>query len=234
MYDFIEFAAEYAPYTQVDMENICRAAELYKMGSVFKSDFQNRAFIMQKAVAAGFDAVLLADHKTAEEVEESIQYIRPDSERQGGRFGRPNRRFNINGSGFLETAEYISKLLDTVIIVMIEKPEAIDNLEKILAVPGLDMVQWGPGDYSLGREWERSKKIGELKEIEKYMIQTANKMGVASRCEIASADAAEYYLELGVKCFSLGDEVMNNIRWWNREGTRIRDIIGVKLPASTL
>ena len=42
------------------------------MGSMIKVDFQNRAYVAQKAMASGFQAVLLVDHKTPEEVKESI------------------------------------------------------------------------------------------------------------------------------------------------------------------
>ena len=32
---------------------------------------------------------------------------------------------------------------------MIEKKEAIENLESILAIPGVDMVQFGQTDYAM-------------------------------------------------------------------------------------
>ena len=35
-FDYIEFVGEYAPFTQLDLENICRAAELHNMGSMMK------------------------------------------------------------------------------------------------------------------------------------------------------------------------------------------------------
>ena len=41
-FDYMEFVAEYAPFTQADLENMARAAELYEMGSMIKVDFQNR------------------------------------------------------------------------------------------------------------------------------------------------------------------------------------------------
>ena len=39
---------------------------------------------------------------------------------------------------------------------MIEKASAVEQLDEILAVPGVDMVQWGPADYSMsiGRSGE--------------------------------------------------------------------------------
>ena len=53
-FDYMEFVAEYAPFSQADLENMCRAAELYGMGSMIKVDLQNRGYVAQKAVASGF------------------------------------------------------------------------------------------------------------------------------------------------------------------------------------
>ena len=47
-FDYMEFVAEYAPFTQADLENMARAAELYEMGSMIKVDFQNRFYVAQK------------------------------------------------------------------------------------------------------------------------------------------------------------------------------------------
>ena len=32
---------------------------------------------------------------------------------------------------------------------MIEKKEAMDNIEEICSIPGVDMVQFGPSDYCI-------------------------------------------------------------------------------------
>lgn len=47
-FSYVEFVGEYAPFTQLDLENICRAAELHDMGSMMKVDFQGRKYIAQK------------------------------------------------------------------------------------------------------------------------------------------------------------------------------------------
>ena len=46
-FDYMEFVAEYAPFTQADLENMARAAERYEMGSMIKVDFQNRFYVAQ-------------------------------------------------------------------------------------------------------------------------------------------------------------------------------------------
>src|SRR5699024_12403809 len=65
------------PYTTLFRS---RACELYDTGSMIKVDFQNRAYVAQKAAAVGFQAILFTDHETPEQVEESIRLLSPRSE----------------------------------------------------------------------------------------------------------------------------------------------------------
>ena len=71
-FDYVEFLAEYAPHSLMELENFVRAAELHHIGTLIKIDLQNRHYVAQKAAAAGFQGILYADHKTPEEVEESL------------------------------------------------------------------------------------------------------------------------------------------------------------------
>jgi len=87
-YDYVEYLAEYAPLLVEDYENLARTCELHDMGSIIKVDFQNRAFVAQKALAAGIQGVLFTDCKTPGEVEESIYVTMPDTPKYGGRFGK--------------------------------------------------------------------------------------------------------------------------------------------------
>jgi 2-keto-3-deoxy-L-rhamnonate aldolase RhmA len=45
--------------------------------------------------------------------------------------------------GYEGSCHYVQALRDIVVTIMIEKPRTVDTLEEVLAVPGLDMVQWG-------------------------------------------------------------------------------------------
>ena len=46
-------------------------------------------------------------------------------------------------------ADVVSWYDEAVVALMIEKKGAVDNLEEILSVEGVDMVQFGPADYSM-------------------------------------------------------------------------------------
>lgn len=86
---------------------------------MIKIDFQNRFFVSQKAVAAGFQAIMWADHKTANEVKESLYAISPDNPDYRGRFGYPNGRFCYY-QPYTKQSEHAELVHQTVNCFMIE------------------------------------------------------------------------------------------------------------------
>lgn len=222
-FDYLEFVAEYAPFSQADLENFARAAELSNMSSMIKVDFQNRGYVAQKAMASGFQAILFTDHKTAKEVKESIYMIRPDTPQDGGRFGYPNRRW-IGYTSNAPQMDYAKMVRDTVVAVMIEKKEAMDNIEEICSVPGVDMVQFGPSDYSMSNGRNAKDYVSEYKAAERKMIEVALRHGVQPRCEINQPSEAQYYIDLGVRHFCIGDELRTNMIYWRNIGGEMKKI----------
>lgn len=220
-YDYVEFVAEYTAFSQQDLELVPMAAELQNMGSMIKLDFHNRGYVAQKAVASGFQAVLFTDCRNADQVRESLGYVKPETPEDGGTFGYPNRRY-IGYQPRLPQTAHAQRLRDMVVALMIEKKEAMDNIEAICAVPGVDMVQFGPSDYSLSRGWDAKDHIDEYKAAEREMIKVALKHGVQPRCEIPTVEAAKYYIDLGVKHFSLGDQLARLMLAWTEEGGAMR------------
>lgn len=210
VFDYVEFEGEYAPYTEPDLENICRATELFGLPTVNKIDRQNQAFMAQKSIACGCGGLLFADLYTAEEVRQALSYIDPSSP-DGGIFGRPNRRHGMNGQGRMTVENYLKTVADIVILIMIEKEEAMKNLEEICAVPGVDMVVFGPHDYAMNTGMEPSRDMNKLEEIHTDMIVRALKCGVQPCVMVNKLDGLQHYLDLGVKHFNLGDEVSTHI-----------------------
>ena len=222
-YDYVEFVGEYAPFTQADLENICRAAELHNMATMMKVDFQNRHYVAQKAIAAGFQAILYADHHTPDEIRESIRMISADSPDQHGRYGFPNRRY-IGTTPYMTQLEHPQRLKKIVKAFMIEKQEAVDNIEEICSIEGVDMIQFGPSDYCMSIGKDRALWMNEWKAVERKCIETALKHGVRPRCEIMKPEDAQYYAELGVRDFSMGDEYKKLREFWFDEGKKLRSM----------
>lgn len=227
LYDYIEFMAEYAPFNQYDLENIARACELHGIASMIKLDYLNRGYVAQRAVSSGFQAILFTDHRTKEQVEETIRMIRPDCPQHGGTLGYINRRWigYRDAAPQMDFAEMASR---TVANFMIEKKEAVENIADICSVPGVDMVQFGPADYSMSCGFNFKDHTDEVKEAERHVIATAIKHGVRPRAEIRMPDQAKYYLDLGVRDFSLSAELNILLTFWKNEGGVLREMMGAK------
>lgn len=224
VFDYIEFVAEYGPYNLHDLDNLCRAAELYDLSSMIKVDAANRTFISQRAIGSGFQSVLFADIRSVEDAQACIRAVRPDTPEDGGLFGVAMRRMAYMGYG--GTPDYVQALRDIVVVLMIEKQSAVAQLEEILALPGVDMIQWGAVDYSMSIGRPGARNDPEVKAVERKVFETALKMGVPPRAEISSPAEAQYFLDLGVRHFCLGTDISILYQWFKENGAGLRQVLG--------
>lgn len=223
-YDYMEFVAEYAPYTQHDLENLARAAELHDMGTMIKIDFVNNAFVAQKAIASGFQSIMFADLRTPEQVDEAVRATKPGTPEWGGYYGYPTRRF-IGTQSHPDQLEHAQRIGDVVLCFMIERVESMQRIDEICSIRGVDMVQFGPADYSMSQGWNAKDHRQDTLAAEREMIKVALKHGVQPRCEIQSAKDADYYAELGVRHFCLGDQCKILKGYWEEQGKEMKRVI---------
>lgn len=219
-YDYVEFVGEYGPFDLYALDDLCRAAELHNLGTMIKVDQEPRGFIASRAIGSGFQSVLFSDCRTVEDVRECVKIVRPETPEDEGTFGVATRRFSYMGYG--GGPEYVQALRDIVVVLMIEKQGAVENLEEILSVDGVDMIQWGGSDYSMSVGKAGQRGSDEIKAVEKHVIETALKMGVPPRAEINTADQAKYYLDMGVRHFCIGTDVNILFNWWRDHGDSLR------------
>src|SRR5205085_7699977 len=183
MFDYVEFVAEYAPYDLYALENLGRAVDLFPhLSAMMKIEQEPRTYLTVRAIGAGIQNVLFADPRTVADVEECVRPVRADTPHAKGRHGvgmRRDVRCVIEGG----TPAFVQALDDAVVALMIEKGPAVENLEALLSVPGVDMVQFGPADYSMSigipGQWNHPR----VKEAERYVIETALHMRIAPRAE---------------------------------------------------
>lgn len=229
MFDYVEFQAEYAPFDLSSLDDFCRAAELHGLGSMIKIDFEPRRFLAQRAIGAGFQSVLFADCRNAEDVRSCVRVVRPDTPTDGGEHGAANRRFSY--MRYAGNAEYVQALRDIVVVIMIEKREAVASLEEILRVPGIDMIQWGPADYSMSVGSPGAAGSQEIKNIELDLIKKCKEHGIPPRVELANLGALEDYLGLGVRHFCIGTDLRIVYEWLCHTGETVRKQFESIVPA---
>ncbi len=224
VYDYVEFLSEYGPYDLYDFDNLARAAELVNISSMIKIDQEPRTYLAERALMAGIQNVLFADIRTVEDAEEAVRAVR--SEPKGINGFRLDRRVGYGPTG--NAADVVKMCDDAVVAIMIEKESAVKNLEAILSVEGIDMVQFGPSDYSVSIRLPGETRHPKVREAEIKTIKTALKRGVAPRAEINSPEEAKKYLDLGIRDFSINTDVRILYNWWKKNGTELKAIVSKK------
>lgn len=225
-FDYVEIVGEYMPYDLALLENLGRAVELSPhMTAMMKIEQGLRTPLTAWAIGAGIQNVLFADPRTVEEVEECVRAVRAETPATGGIHGVGVRR----AVGYVEepgSPAFVEALADAVVAIMIEKKSAVENLKALLSVKGVDMVQFGPADYSMSIGLAGQWKHDAVKEAERFVIETALKMSIAPRAEINHPDEAKKYLDMGVRHFCIGRDVRILFEWWKENGKGMRDVLG--------
>ena len=224
--DYVEFQGEYAPYDLYSLENFGRAVALFDhMSAMMKIEQQPRTYLAVRAVGSGIQNLLFADIRTPEDAKEAVSAARADTPLTGGVAGAGMRR----DVGYVldpGSAGYVEALEEGVVALMIEKASAVERLEEILSVGGVDMVQFGPADYSMSLgipgQWDDPR----VKEAERRTIEAALKVGVAPRVELADSRGAEPYIEMGVKDFCIGWDVLTIHNWCKEHGAALAKLLG--------
>jgi 2-keto-3-deoxy-L-rhamnonate aldolase RhmA len=218
-FDYVEFTGEYYPFTDADLINMAMTAERYGMSTMIKIDQSPRIYIAERALGvAGIQNLLFADVRTVEDVQLCVDAVRCDPKGIGGaRYGRVMTQLG----GLPAWVKYCD---DAVVAIMIEKKVAVENLEALLAVDGVDMVQWGPADFTVSSgipgQWTHPK----VREAELKVIKTALKMDIRPRIE-CSVDAMQGYIDLGCRDFCIGMDASILSSWFQDAGKKIQDTL---------
>lgn len=224
-FDYIEYVGEYSTFTTEQLENFGRAIDLFPgMSSMMKVEEQTRGFIATRAIDAGLQNVLFTDCRSAAEVRECVRLVRPETPEAGGTHGAGMRR-NVGYVSYAGSEAWVKAMNDVVIAVMIEKKGAMDNLEEILEVQGVDMVQFGPTDYSISIGKPGQGRSAEVQKVHEKMIQLALKKGVHPRVEIAGFEQAKPFADMGVRHFCIGWDLTVIFAWCLKQGKGMKELL---------
>ena len=231
MFDYVEFVAEYAPYDLHTLDNLGRAIELFDhLSAMMKIEQEPRTYLTVRAIGSGIQNVLFADPRNVEDVKECVSAVRAERPGSGGRHGVGMRR-DVGTVLEAGSEAFADALDDAVVAIMIEKQSAVESLDDILSVPGVDMVQFGPADYAMSLGLTGQMSHPQVLEAEKYVIETAHKKGIAARAELNEPQGFERYLEMGVRHFNLGVDIRTLFQWYGEAGATLRKELDVEPPA---
>jgi 2-keto-3-deoxy-L-rhamnonate aldolase RhmA len=219
-FDYIEFGSQYGAWDLHDLDNLCRAAELTDTSTMIKIDRNPKDWIAQRAIAAGFHGILFADIMTVEEAVDCVRAVKLPPEGVNG----------FMGTRGIRPRDYVQHIDDIVIAIMVEKKTLMDRLEEVLAIEGIDMIQFGAADYGLslrtpGQPYVRADYMDQAIADRERANQMAIDAGVRPRAEARSADQCQSYIEQGIRDFCIGWGRSIVAAWCTENGAKLREML---------
>jgi 4-hydroxy-2-oxoheptanedioate aldolase len=151
---------------------------------------------------AGADGILVPQIRTAEDVltVQNAALYPPEGKRGIG----PGRATDF---GLKIMEKKVNPNKNTVVIIQIETREALENLDRILAIGFYDMVFIGPGDLSMNLgvfgEFSNPVLTGEIERIIKKSKEYKKKVGIFA----GNVDMAIQWLKYGVDLVTINSEL---------------------------
>lgn len=232
MFDYAEFTGQYGPYTSHDLEQLARACEVTALDAMIKIDQEPRAFIASRAIQAGFTAMLFADCRTTEDVRKCIQSVKliPQGGINGFQGGRVMGYGTVNGRA-VTLEDYVKYIDEIVIAIMIETESLVDEIDEALSVPGIDMVQFGPSDFSIsiGRPGG-GYTDAQTNEAMERSYEAAKRKGIRIRAE-CNVEDMQKWIDIGCLDFCIGSDTATIASWAQKNGGAIRETLNkARLP----
>jgi 2-dehydro-3-deoxyglucarate aldolase len=190
-----------SPWNSHTFEDLTRAAEVAGIELVVRIPNNDQGLI-RKVLDAGVKNLLIPRLETPEEVRTAVEAGRFEYDGGPGQRGTSaSRATNFGKRNYVDTED------DVVCIgVMIEKREAVENIEEILSVPELGFVFFGPGDLSvqLGHPGDRTHP--EVTDTINEINDLAKERGVPTGRIVNSVEAGKDAIDDGFQILRMGGD----------------------------
>jgi len=221
--DYVEFTSQYSPYDLYALENIARAAELHDLTAMIKVDAEPKMYLAQRAIGSGFQSILFADLRTVKDVEDAIRIVRAEPKGWNGCSNERAEKLTYGG-----TKEFVKYCDDVVVNIMIEKNSLYEKLEDVMNLDGVDMIQFGPCDFSMSKGLHGQYKNAAIVDAERRTIKMALKYDKHPRAEIGGTlpeyeKKLKWYTSQGVKDFCIGTDTGIIFDWVKNYGKFTRE-----------
>ena len=201
-FDWIVVEAEHTPLGPAEIERILMAmsgADTVPLVRLLKAD----PFLIQQTLDMGALGVVVPMVRNAEEAKAVVDACRYPP--QGTRGFGPLRATHY----LLDMEDYFAKANENIIVALIiENKEAVQNLEAIANVPGVDVLIFGPFDCCLSMGLDPMRQpYPEIEKVMQRMLAIGRECGVACGIHAWSPEEAQQRLVEGYTFLSYSTDI---------------------------
>ncbi len=220
-FDWLLVDAEHSPLDSMDIATMLAAIGAPGAAAVVRVPC-NDATLVKRVMDAGAQSLMFPMVQTVEDAKRAVAATRYPPQ------GRRGVAAMHRASRFGTVPEYLMRAGgETCVVVQIETPEAMQNLEVIAAVDGVDCIFVGPGDLAASMGL-----IGEIGHPQvqahlKQAAQTCARLGKPCGIVMGQADAVNQCIEYGYSYVAVASDLGMLM-------ARASEMLGKLRPAATL
>jgi len=197
-FDWVLIDNEHGSITVDTSEDMIRAAELTGVAPIVRP-VANRPEVIAPFLDRGAWGVQVPHVNTREEAEAAVAACKYFPEGQRGSFsgGRP-AEYGMTGT---TTQDYFAQAnANTLVCLMLEEVVAIDNIEEIVTVKGVDVLFIGSGDLSQSMGYPGQQAHPEVQAVMEKGVKRIRDAGIVAGVSCPDALVPKF-LGLGVRYF---------------------------------
>ena len=199
-YDFVMIDCEHGPMDLDQVEHMVRAAESFDITPIARIPNHEDSTIL-RFLDRGVQGIIVPHINTREDAESVVKAARyyPDGHRGSAGSGRAH-----DYGMAVDSASWINS--QVMVIPMIEETQAVDNLDDILGVPGVDVLHVAAGD--LGQSMGNPGREAVRKVMSEVLprIRAAGKNVGAGGNSPADAAGVGEFIKLGANFITVSSQ----------------------------
>lgn len=203
-FEFVWIDAEHSAFDKACILHHIMACASADTASIVRVAW-NDPVLVKPVLEMGPDGIILPMVCTQEEARQAVAAC---SYPPLGVRGFGPRRANQYGA--VETADYLADVNDSFLrIVQIEHYQAVENLESILQVPGIDLVMVGPNDLSASIGHLGQTRHPQVLSLYDRIENTCKRLGKPFGVSLGAGDetAIRDWISRGVNMIGCGDDI---------------------------
>lgn len=159
-------------------------------------------YLIKQALDAGSQGVLVPLVSTAAQASATVAFAKYPPEGVRGAAAAAASRYGTELSTYLRNAN-----AETLVGVQIETKEALDNLEAIAGVTGVDLLFVGPQDLTLSLGLLDDRKNPKVRDAMRKVVEACERHGKVPGTMVIDVEEKRVAAELGFRFISLASDV---------------------------
>lgn len=201
-FDFVIIDNEHGPFSIETIADLSRAAVHLGLTPIVRIPELTYTHIAQ-SLDSGAQGIMAPRISTAAQVREVLQMMKyPPLGIRGSALSRGYTQFK--GGPVSEVMATVNQ--ETMLFVQIEMRGAVENIEEIAAVPGVDVTLIGPNDLSIALEAPGQQNHPTVQAAIQKMIEACGRHGVYPAIHMNDLSLAVHWAKQGMRLVSSNSE----------------------------